>query len=118
MVEDISSHRLEYILRNSIRTALEIPNSNIFTIFKLLTDSGFRLDAVNKLKDTNLINFWRNEIGRAGEYQRIKMTAGVTSKIGRFLFSEPTKRVFGQTKSNLDIREVMDSSKILICNFL
>ncbi len=117
MVEDISSHRLEYILRNSIRTVLEIPNSNIFTIFKLLTDSGFRLDTVNKLNDTDLINFWRNEIGRAGEYQRIKMTAGVTSKIGRFLFSEPTKRVFGQTKSNLDIREVMDGSKILICNF-
>ncbi len=117
MVEDVSSHRLEYILRNSIRTALEIPGSNIFTIFKLLTDSGFRLDVTNQLKDINLINFWRNELGRAGEYQRVKMTSGVTSKIGRFLFSEPTKRVFGQTKSSLDLRDVMDSNRILICNF-
>jgi hypothetical protein len=117
LVEDVSSHRLEYILRNSIRTALNIPGSNIFTIFKLLTDSGFRLDVTNQLKDVNLINFWRNELGRAGEYQRVKMTSGVTSKIGRFLFSEPTKRVFGQTKSNLDIRSVMESNKVLICNF-
>ncbi|MEI9914346.1 MAG: DUF87 domain-containing protein [Candidatus Saccharibacteria bacterium] len=110
-------HRIEYILRNAIQTCLTIPGSTIFTIYRLLTDRNFRVTAISKLDDQDLINFWRNELGSAGEYQRVKMTAGVTAKIGRFLFSEPSKRVFGQSKSTLDIAKIMDEGKILICNF-
>ncbi len=114
--EDLNSHRIEYILRNSIQTSLMIPDSTIFTIFRLLTDASFRLKQVQRLTDQNLINFWHNELGRAGDYQRVKMTAGVTAKVGRFLFSGPAQRVFGSPTTTLDIGKVMDDGKILICN--
>lgn len=115
--EDIASHRIEYILRNSIQTALLIEGSNIFTIFRLLTDSAYRQQIIPRIKDQNLANFWTNELGRAGEYQRVKMTAGITSKVGRFLFSEPAKRVFSKTNSTLDFDDILNNKKILICNF-
>ncbi|HEY1645865.1 MAG TPA: DUF87 domain-containing protein, partial [Candidatus Saccharimonadales bacterium] len=106
--EDVDSHRIEYVLRNSIHTSLAVPGSTIFTIFRLLTDNKYRLEVIPTIKNQNLVNFWQNELGRAGEYQRVKMSAGVTSKIGRFLFSEPTRRVFGQSKSTLDVDKLMN----------
>jgi hypothetical protein len=49
--------------------------------------------------------------------QRIKMSHGVTSKIGRFEFSPATKRVMGRAKSTIDFDDILASGKILICNF-
>jgi hypothetical protein len=48
--------------------------------------------------------------------QRIKMSAGVTSKIGRFLFSASAKRILEQPKSTIDFDDIINSGKILICN--
>ena len=44
------------------------------------------------------------------------MTAGVMAKIGRFLFSTPTRLTFGAPKSSVDFLQIMDESKILICD--
>lgn len=112
--EEFSGHRIEYILRSSILTAFEIPGSDIYTVYKLLTDTTYRIRAVNNLKNTDLQNFWKNEIGRAGDFQRVKMTAGVTSKIGRLLFSPSLRNVFRSSADQLDIAGIMDDKKILI----
>jgi hypothetical protein len=114
--EDNGGHRIEYVLRNSIQTALTIEGATIFTIFKLLNDPKFRKNAVAKLEDEDLKNFWKNELGKAGEFQRVKMSAGITAKIGRFLFSASAKRILEQSKSTINFDDVLNG-KILICNF-
>ena len=85
--EDSGGHRIEYILRNTIQTALTQENSTLFTVFDLLNDPKYRRSVVKNLDDANLINFWKNEFGKAGDMQKVKMSAGITAKIGRFLFS-------------------------------
>ena len=45
------------------------------------------------------------------------MAAGITAKIGRFLFSASAKRVLEQPKSTIDFDQILDEGKILICNF-
>ena len=109
-------HRIEYILRNSIQTALTLPDPTLFTIYDLLQAPKVRRQAIAGLDDEHLKLFWQQELGRAGEYQRVKMTAGVTAKIGRFLFSTPTRLTFGAPKSNVDFLQIMDEGKILICD--
>ena len=115
--DDSGGHRIEYVLRNTIQTALTIEEPTLFTIFNLLNDNKYRRKVTNQLQDENLKNFWRNEIGKAGGFQRVKMTAGITAKVGRFLFSASAKRVLEQTKSTIDFSDILDSGKILICNF-
>jgi TraM recognition site of TraD and TraG/Helicase HerA, central domain len=115
--DDTGGHRIEYVLRNAIHTAYTVDGANLFTIFRLLTDERFRKTTVNNLEDGDLKNFWRNELGKAGEFQRVKMSAGVTAKIGRFLFSAPAKRMLEQEHSTIDFDEILQSGKILICNF-
>lgn len=115
--DDTGGHRIEYVLRNTIHTALTVEGATIFTIFKLLTDAKYAKPIINKLEDENLKAFWKNELGKAGNMQAVKMSAGITSKIGRFLFSTSASRIMGQPKSTIDFQKIMDEKKILICNF-
>lgn len=115
--DDSGGHRIEYVLRNAIQTALVLEEPTLFTIFKLLNDPKFRRAATKKLDDQNLIDFWQNELGKAGEMQKVKMAAGITSKIGRFLFSASARQVLEQPRSTIDFDDILAQRKILICNF-
>lgn len=109
-------HRIEYILRNTIHTAFTIENPTLFTIFDLLNNPIFQKKVVSQLQDENLKNFWKYEFGKAGDYQKVKMVAPVTARIGRFLFSPSAKRILEQEKSTINFDDILDSKKILICN--
>ena len=115
--EDTGGHRIEYVLRNTIQTALTVPGATLFTVFDLLNDPQYRKSVLKTLDNKDLINFWKNELGKAGEMQRVKMAAGITAKIGRFLFSASAKRILEQPKSTIDFDDIINSGKILVCNF-
>jgi len=114
--DDTGGHRIEYVLRNAIQTALYVKDATLFTIYDLLNDPAYRKQVLKDIDDKNLQNFWKQELGKAGDMQKVKMAAGITSKIGRFLFSASAKGVFEQPHSTINFDEILDG-KILICNF-
>lgn len=114
--DDTGGHRIEYVLRNAIQTALTIKDATLFTVYNLLNDPDYCKTVVATLENEDLRNFWKNELGKAGGFQQVKMVAGITAKIGRFLFSASAKRVLEQPKSTINFDEILDG-KILICNF-
>ena len=114
--DDSFGHRIEYILRNSLQTVLEFDGVTLLDIFRLLNQPRFRAGLVRLIKDEDLKAFWQQEFDKAGDMQRVKMAAGVTAKIGRFLFSESFKSVFGQKQSGFDFSDLIGRSRILICN--
>lgn len=114
--DDSGGHRIEYVLRNAVHTAFTVENATLFTIYDLLNDPRYRKKVVAKLENKDLKNFWRNEMGKAGGMQQVKMVAGITAKIGRFLFSASAKRILEQPKSTISFDDILDG-KILICNF-
>lgn len=115
--EDIG-HRIEYILRNVIQTTFGVMEPNLFTIFKLLNDPRYNQQVTKALEDPHLKMFWRNELGRAGAMQKVKMQAGVTAKVGRFIFSTSVKKAFNQPSEDcLNFNTLINRKKILICNF-
>jgi len=114
--EKYSGPRMEYILRNTIHTAFTIPNATLFTVYKLLINTKFRKSVVRNLKDENLLDFWKYEFAKAGDYQKVKMISPITNKIGRFLFSPTAKRILEQEKSTINFDEIINQGKILLCN--
>jgi hypothetical protein len=114
--DDSGGHRVEYVLRNAIQTALTLEHPTLFTVYDLLNNPRYRRSVLQNLEDENLVNFWKNEIGKAGGYQQVKMVAGITAKIGRFLFSASAKRILEQERSTIDFDAILDG-RILICNF-
>ncbi len=114
--EKYSGPRMEYILRNTIHTAFTVPNSTLFTVYKLLINTKYRENVTSRLTDENLKDFWEYEFSKAGDYQKVKMISPITNKIGRFLFSATAKRILEQEKSSINFDEIIDSGKILLCN--
>lgn len=115
--DDSGGHRIEYVLRNAIHTALTVEGATLFTILKLLQNDKFRKEVIKKLEDEDLIDFWKNELGKAGDMQKVKMAAGITAKIGRFNANASARLILSQKKSTIDFEDIMNSGKILICNF-
>lgn len=115
--ENANAHRIEYILRNTIYTAFTVKGCTIFTISKILTNPNFRRQVTSKLKEQDLIDFWKYEFGKAGDFQVVKMTQGVTAKVGRFFRSPTAKRILEQEKSTINFDDIINNGKILICNF-
>lgn len=115
--DNTGGHRIEYILRNTIQTALTLPNPTIFTVLRLLNNASYRLQVAWNIEDQDLKDFWDNELGKAGDFQRVKMSAGITNKLGRFRHSTAAKRMLSQPKSTINFDDVINSGKILICNF-
>jgi len=114
--DDSGGHRIEYILRNVTQTALTLEKPTLFTIFRLLNDGKFAKNAIKNLEDEDLKSFWKNELGKAGSMQKVKMAAGITAKIGRFLFSASARAMLEKEKSDIDFNEILNG-KIFICNF-
>jgi len=115
--DEANAHRIESMLRNTIRTAFYADNPTLFTILKLIRNQTFRNSIIAKLDDDDLKDFWREEFGKAGGMQRVSMSKGLTSRLDRFRASAPVYRMFSQTKSTVSFEDIMNQGKILICNF-
>lgn len=114
--DEANAHRIEAILRNTIRTAFITEAPTLFTCLELLRNSEYRNKVVSQLTDSNLKLFWREEFGKAGSMQRVSMSKGLTHRLDRFEGSEFVKRMLGQARSTISFEDIIDSGKILICN--
>jgi len=114
--ERYSGPRMEHLLRNVVLTALATPNPTLSTIYKLLTDNKFRKPIVEALTDDHLKLFWKKEFGGLGSYQKADQIMPITNKLGTFLTTIITKSILDNPESNLDLSEVMNGKKILLCN--
>ncbi len=114
--DDSTAHNIEAIMRNVLHTALTVEGATIFTILKLLRNKKFRKGVVANLEDDRLKDFWREEFGEAGGFQRVSMTKSVNHRIDAYESSVQTQRMLGQAKSTISFEDIMDSGKILICN--
>ena len=113
---DVWSARMEYILSNSILALLEHPDSTLLGINRLLSDSAYRKEVVEGLTDPVVKAFWTQEFARYTQRYEVEATAAIQNKIGQFISSPLIRNIIGQVRTSFDIREVMDSSKILILN--
>ena len=109
--------RLEYILRLSLLTLLEYPDATLLDIQPLLTDTLHRDKILAYVKNEATIAFWQKEFSKYTPAFRSEAIAPILNKTGLFLTSIPLKNVVGQKTTSFRMQQVLDGSKILVCNF-
>jgi hypothetical protein len=109
--------RMEYILRFSLLTLLEYPDATLLDIQPLLTDTLHRDKILGYVKNENTISFWQNEFMKYSPTLRAEAISPILNKTGLFLTSIPLRNVVGQKTRSFRMQQVLDGSKILICNF-
>lgn len=108
--------RLEYILRNSILTLLEIPDATLMSIPLILTNKSYRLKVVSKLEDSTLKRFWEQEFEVLEPKQMIEAVSPILNKVWQFLSNPLLRNILAQPKNPFSLRWIMDNNKILIIN--
>lgn len=108
--------RLEHILRNTILSLLEYPNTTMLGIPRILQDYEFRKRVVRKITDPIVRSFWINEFERLDPKIRVEVISPILNKVGQFLSSPIIRNILGQPKSAVDLRFAMDHKKIVVVN--
>lgn len=107
----------EHYLRNALLALIEDPEATLLDVPRMFVDESFRTQVLAKNTNPTVLQFWKQEFAQS---QRGQMSADmlsyVISKLGRFISNETVRNIIGQSKSSFDVREVMDSQKILLCN--
>lgn len=108
--------RLEYILRNAILALLEYPGSTLLGVTRILVDKDYREKVVANVSDPVVRAFWVDEFSKWNDRVLQEVISPIQNKVGQFLSTSLIRNIVGQTKSSFDVREAMDSNKILIMN--
>jgi TraM recognition site of TraD and TraG len=108
--------RLEYILRNVILSLLEYPNATFLDLIRMLTDDNYKEEVLEYVKDPILMKFWRDEFDKFQPKQREEAIAPIANKVGQFTSSTIVRNIFGQSKTKMNFRQMMDSGKIVLVN--
>ncbi|MEZ4180460.1 MAG: type IV secretion system DNA-binding domain-containing protein [Candidatus Doudnabacteria bacterium] len=108
------SSRMEYILNNTILALLDSPGNTMLGVVRMYVDKKYRKKIIDNIKDPMVKAFWIEEFANYNERYRTEAVAPIQNKVGQFLSSGVIRNIVGQTKSTLDLREVMDNQKILL----
>ena len=107
----------EYYMRNALLLIMDDPESGstLLEIPKVLADEDFRRYKLSKCKNQQVKDFWIKEAQKAGgEASLANMVPYIASKLAPFISNEFMRPIIGQQKSAFNIREAMDSQKIIL----
>ena len=113
---NVWSARMEYILNNCILALLDTPGTTLLGIMKILVDRDYRQKIVDNIKDPVVRSFWVNEYASWREQFRNEAIAPIQNKVGQFLSTSLIRNIVGQSKSTINIAEIMNSNKIFLVN--
>jgi hypothetical protein len=113
---DAWSARMEYILNNTLLALLELPDTTLMDVMRMFADKEFRKKIVESLQDPVIKAFWRDEFANYGQRLESEALASIQNKVGQLVSNPLIRNIMGQPRSTLNMRDIMDSGKILIVN--
>ncbi len=110
--------RMERILTQSILLLLHNTHRqhSLADIPRLLVDTHYQRELLRTCKDQHVIDYWTLELPALIKKFGAEALQPVQNKIGQFADNPILRRAI-DGKSTIDIAGIMDSGKILVCNF-
>ena len=108
--------RLEYILRTTLLTLADVPNTTLKDVPMILTVPDFRHRIVEKITDPILKSFWVDEFEKMPPNLQKESISPILNKVGQFVTSPLIRTIIGHPKSSIKLDDIMNEGKILIVN--
>lgn len=109
----------EQYFRNATMLVIEDPESGctLLDVSRVMSNKAFRDLKISRCKNPIVVQFWKEIAEKAGgEASLANVVPYITSKFDVFLANEIMRPIVAQEKSAFNMREVMDSKKILLVN--
>jgi hypothetical protein len=108
--------RTDDVLRAALLTLLRHPETTLTEVPLLLLDRRVRSRLTKNLGDpVGLKPFWQ-EYDAQTDGQRLQMVGPVLNKLRTFLLRPTVRNVLGQSRSTIDLHDVIDRQGILLVN--
>ncbi len=108
--------RLEHIFRQTLLALLEVRGTTLLGVLRMLVDEAFRASVVRQLTDPLVAFYWTHEFTQYPRAFLAEVIAPVQNKVAAVLASPPVRRMLGQRRSSVHLREILDGGHILIAN--
>ncbi|MFA6523415.1 MAG: type IV secretory system conjugative DNA transfer family protein [Candidatus Peribacteraceae bacterium] len=115
---EIFGPRIQHYFRNACLTLMddEEEGATLIDVPRMFVDDEFQHYKVSKCKNVVVRSFWEHEIAKTGAREKEEMIPYFSAKFGPFVTNATIRNIIGQPKSAFNIREIMDSGKILLVN--
>jgi nitrogen fixation protein len=109
---DTATPRMMELLRQALYVLMSRGNSSLLDVPKLLdpTDATLRNQIIATSQDEEVIHFWRDVYPSFPSDAHLP----ITTRLGRFLKPQLTRRVLCHPTHSLNFQKAMDTSKILL----
>jgi DNA helicase HerA-like ATPase len=108
--------RLEYILRYSLLSLMAYPKATLLDIQPLLTNYDFRRKVLAYCTNQQVHSFWHDEFDKYPPALKAEAISPILNKTGLFSAIAPLRNIVGQITSSVQLQDILDNGKILICN--
>jgi type IV secretory pathway TraG/TraD family ATPase VirD4 len=108
--------RTEHLLRNAFLALMEVQQGHLAHVLKMYVDRNFRQQVALRLRNEYVRQFWLNEYESYPARLRADAIAPIQNKVGAFVSNPFLAKVLLHQRSTFDLREVMDTRKILLAN--
>src|SRR5258708_30859539 len=117
--------RMEDLLRHAVLSLMKTADTSLLDLLLILASYEHRQEYRANITDPVLRHYWEQQFPESYPDQhgnmktpreQVELIGSSLNKIGRFLVDPVIRNVVAQPRSAFDIREVMDSGKILLVN--
>lgn len=113
----IMGPRFEHWFRNAALAIMADPAGGTFIeVPRIFTDDNYLKEKLKFVTDPIVRNFWISEMGQTTDFHKSEVLGWFVGKFGAFMTNSTMRNILGQTDTTLQIREAMDSGKILLIN--
>ncbi len=115
---EIFGPRIQHYFRNGCLTLMddEEEGATLIDVPRLFVDEEFQRYKVSKCKNVVVRSFWEHEIAKTGAREKEEMIPYFSAKFGPFITNTTIRNIIGQPKSAFNIRQLMDTGKVLLVN--
>ena len=115
---EIFGPRIQHYFRNGCLTLMddEEEGATLLDVPRLFVDEEFQKYKVSKCQNAVVRSFWEHEMAKTGAREKEEMIPYFSSKFGPFITNTTMRNIIGQPKSAFNVREIMDSGKVLLVN--
>src|SRR5258706_14321373 len=86
----------------------------LLDVVPLLRATSFRHAVLEQVRDSLLLDWWQHYYEPMDAHQQREITSSVITKLSKFASSRVARRILGQPRSTIDLREVVRSGQLLL----
>ena len=112
---------MQSILEQTVKTLHEaneqVEAGEQYTILdglRLLSDDNFRKDALKRVSDSYILEWWARDFGNWHHQYRADALAPVQTRLSYYASSKRARAILGQRRSTIDLRETILDGGILL----